>query len=145
MLHNLKHVSLHTQASSLRIRYWMYLRPSTNWHWLNDCIWVISSVRPLKGTEVWSAGVCPYYLCASEAAACYIIWLMSHDIVYMFPQQAPEECLVNKHSSFLCLCTGLVFTNVSCVCHWRMYFINEVTSRCFSSLLLWLYDSCFSS
>lgn len=39
----------------------------------------------------------------SASALCYIIRLLSHGAVYMFPQQVLEECLLIKLSYVLCL------------------------------------------
>lgn len=36
--------------------------------------------------------------------SCLLHNMKAHDMVYMFPQPVHEECLVNKESSFLCLC-----------------------------------------
>lgn len=91
---------------------------------LLEPVWI---EQRLKGKTSQSRGLIDKGLSAAlvswlASATCYIIRLMSQDTVYMFPQKVLEECLLNKHSYFLCLYPLVVFYHCINVCHRLIHF-----------------------
>lgn len=61
----------------------------------------------------------------SASATCYVICLMSHGTVYMFPRRVLEECLLNKLSYVLCLYPPVVYQRVN-VFLWSLKWIIAI-------------------